>query len=394
MSSVPPLAALAWLLLAACTDSGADPADPVDPVDPVDPGAGTGLPSGLRLSEVASGLERPVFLTAPPGDPRLFVVEQPGRVRVIEDGRLLATPFLDIASRVSSGGERGLLGLAFHPDFASNGLFFVNFTDPRGDTRIERFRVGADRNRADPASAKLILGIAQPFANHNGGMLAFGPDRKLYVGMGDGGSGGDPHGHGQNPGTLLGAMLRLDVDAGDPYAVPADNPFVGRAGARPEVWATGLRNPWRFAFDREAGMLYVADVGQNQWEEVSAVDAARGGLNFGWSIMEGAHCFRADSCDRAGLTLPVLEYPRSEGCSVTGGYAYRGAAMPGLRGHFFYSDYCRGWIRSFRLAGGEAVDRREWEVGAVGSVSSFGEDSRGELYVLAHGGAVYRLEAR
>lgn len=371
-----PVAAL--LLLACSNGTGTGEA----------PGGG---PAAVRLEEVASGLSSPVHLTAPSGDDRLFVVEQPGRIRVVNGGRLLSTPFLDLTDRVRSGGEQGLLSVAFHPRYASNGYLYVNYTDRSGDTRIERYRVGADRSRADPASARLVLSVPQPYSNHNGGLVAFGPDGKLYVGMGDGGSGGDPHGHGQDRGTLLGALLRIDVDAADPYAVPADNPYAGRAGARGEVWATGVRNPWRFAFDRESGLLYVADVGQNQWEEVNVVPAARAGLNFGWSVMEGAHCFRSDPCDRTGLVVPVLEYDHSQGCSVTGGHVYRGSRIPALRGHYVYADYCEGWVRSFRYADGAATDRREWSLGDVGNVLSFGEDAAGELYLLSTNGKVYRF---
>jgi glucose/arabinose dehydrogenase len=366
------------LLLAGCSDGGSGPPDP-----------GT---AEVRLEEVARGLSNPLYLTAPAGDPRLFVVEQPGRIRVVENGALLPTPFLDITDRVSSGGERGLLGLAFHPAYASNGYFYVNYTDLAGDTRVERYRVSADPARADPASARLVLHVAQPFSNHNGGMLAFGPDGRLYVGMGDGGSGGDPQGNGQNPATLLGALLRLDVDGGDPYAIPADNPYAGRPGGRGEVWATGLRNPWRFAFDREAGLLYLADVGESEVEEVNVVPAGAAGLNYGWSVMEGSRCFRpAEGCSRAGLVLPVLEYTHGEGCSVTGGYVYRGSRIPALRGHYFYADFCRGWVRSFRYDGSGAADRREWDFGGVGNVLSFGEDATGELYVLAASGRVFRM---
>ncbi len=368
------------LLLAAC--SGGDGV--VQPPPMVDE---------LRLVEVASGLSSPVYVTAPPGDPRLFIVEQPGRIRVVENGSLLATPYLDIVDRVGSGGERGLLSIAFHPQYAQNGFVYLNYTDKAGDTRVERYRVSADRNRADPASARLVIGIAQPFSNHNGGQLQFGPDGKLYVGMGDGGSGGDPQGHGQDASTLLGDILRLDVDAGQPYAIPADNPFVGQAGRRGEIWITGVRNPWRFSFDRETGLLYVADVGQGQWEEVHVVPAGQGGQNFGWNVMEGTHCFRPPSgCDQGGLTLPVLEYSHADGaCSVTGGYVYRGEAIPALRGHYFYGDYCAGWVRSFRYAGGQPADQRSWEVGDVGNVLTFGEDAAGELYLGSSNGRVYRF---
>jgi hypothetical protein len=268
----------------------------------------------------------------------------------------------------------------------------VDYTDTAGDTRVERYRVSADPNVADPGSAKPILFVDQPYANHNGGLVVFGPDRKLYIGLGDGGSGGDPQGNGQNHGTLLGKLLRIDVDAGDPYAVPPDNPFVGTNGARGEVWAYGLRNPWRFAFDREAGRLYIADVGQSSREEVDVVPAASGGLNYGWNVMEGDECYGAGSCNQAGLTLPVLAYSHADGCSITGGYVYRGQSIPALRGTYFYSDYCSGWLKSFRYDGG-VTEQRDWSIG-LGSVLSFGEDSAGELYVLTAGGTVYRLVSR
>src|SRR3989475_6913841 len=229
----------------------------------------------LRLEIVARGLSDPLYLTAPAGDARLFIVEQAGRIRIVKDGRLLPTPFLDLRDSVGAGGERGLLGLAFHPAYARNGRFYVDYTDKHGDTRIKRFAVSTDPDRADPASGTQLLFIAQPYANHNGGLVMFGPDGMLYVGMGDGGSGGDPHGNGQNKRTLLGKLLRIDVDRGDPYAIPPDNPFVGAAGARPEISATGLRNPWRFAFDRATGLLYIADVGQNPWGGLGIARASR-----------------------------------------------------------------------------------------------------------------------
>ena len=373
--------ALLLALLAAC--SGDNTSNPPPPVD------------AIRLQEVAGGLASPVFLTAPAGDARLFVVEQPGRIRVVENGALAAAPFLDITDRVLAGGERGLLSMAFHPRYAQNGFFFVYYTDRAGDIRVDRFRVSADRSRADAASGRNVITIAHRDAsNHNGGLVAFGPDGKLYLGTGDGGGGGDPQRNGQNPLSLLGKILRLDVDGAEPYAIPADNPFAGRSSARNEIWALGVRNPWRFSWDRDSGTLFVADVGQNAWEEVNAVPAAAGGLDYGWNTMEGAHCFPAASqCGTAGLTLPVLEYGRGDGCSVTGGYVYRGSALPGLRGHYFYSDYCQGWLRSFRLTGGQASDRREWEVGGVGNVTSFGEDGSGELYVVTAGGRVFRVVA-
>jgi glucose/arabinose dehydrogenase len=311
----------------------------------------------------------------------------------VEGGQLRAEPFLDVSAKISTGGERGLLGLAFHPRYATNGLFYVNYTDAAGNTRVERYRVSADRNRADPASASLVLAVAQPFANHNGGMLAFGPDGMLYVGMGDGGSGGDPQGNGQNLATLLGKLLRLDVDAGTPYAIPAGNPYANQANARGEIWASGLRNPWRFSFDQTDRRLYIADVGQSALEEVNSAPADAAGLNYGWRIMEGTSCFGPAACQRTGLRLPSIEYGRSDGCSITGGYAYRGS-ITALRGHYFYSDYCRGWLRSARIAAdGTVSDQRLWDVGPLGQVLSFGQDASGELYVLSADGRVYRIEA-
>lgn len=369
------------LALAACSDGP----------------SGGGPPAGevsIRLEQVVDGLQSPVFLTAPANDPRLFIVEQPGRIRIVQNGSLLPTPFLDIGSRVSAGGERGLLSVAFHPDYAANGTFFVNFTDTRGDTRIERFRVSADPNRADPASAELVLTVAQPFSNHNGGLVAFGPDGKLYIGMGDGGGGGDPEETGQDPMRLLGKMLRIDVDGARPYAIPADNPYAGRTDGRREIWAAGLRNPWRFSWDRTANLLFVADVGQNRLEEINAVPAGQGGLNYGWDTMEGSDCFEpATGCSRTGKVLPVSEYTHSDGCSITGGYVYRGQDIAALRGHYFYADFCEGWVRSFRVANGAATDARSWNLENVGNITSFGEDARGELYVISQSGAVHKIVA-
>ena len=326
--------------------------------------------SALKLTPVVTGLSSPLYLTAPAGDKRLFIVEQPGRIRVVKNGQLLAQPYLDIRSKLTSGGERGLLGLAFHPSFATNGFFYVNYTDRDGDTRIERYHAAPRADVAEAGSGTLVLSIDQPFSNHNGGMLLFGPDGMLWIGTGDGGSGGDPQGNGQNRNTLLGKMLRIDVNGGSPYAIPANNPFVGQAGSRGEIWATGLRNPWRYAFDRVDGMLYIADVGQNRWEEIHAVPATRAGVNYGWKIMEGRHCFGSGACNQSGLDIPVLEYGRAEGCSITGGFVYRGAAIPGIRGHYFYSDYCTGFLKSFRLVNGAAAQQQTWGVGSIGSVLS------------------------
>jgi glucose/arabinose dehydrogenase len=346
----------------------------------------------LGVQEVATGLSNPLYLTSPRGDARLFVVEQAGRIRIIKNGQLLPTPFLDITSRVSTGGERGLLSVAFHPSYATNGFFYVNFTDLQGNTRVERFTVSGAPDVANSASSKLILTVVQPFVNHNGGLNVFGPDGMLYIGLGDGGSSGDPQRNGQNLNALLGKILRIDVDSGDPYAIPATNPFVTRAGARGEIWAYGLRNPWRFAFDALGGLLYVADVGQERFEEVSVVVSTRGGANYGWNIMEGQSCFAATSCSQTDLEIPPLVYDHTGGaCSVTGGYVYRGSVIPELIGHYFYSDYCAGFLKSFRYQNGQALEQRIWSVGNVGSITSFGEDSSGELYMTSANGKVYKI---
>jgi len=350
----------------------------------------------LELQPVASGLSSPLYLTAPAGDPRLFIVEQAGRIRIVESGQLLAQAFLDIRDRVASGGEEGLLGLAFHPNYAGNGYFYVDYTHLNNArdtlyTLIERYSVSPAPDSADSASHKLILRIVQPYTNHNGGLVMFGPDGMLYIGMGDGGSGGDPENRAQNPDSLLGKLLRIDVDHGDPYAIPASNPFAAGGGA-PEIWALGLRNPWRYAFDRTPGLLYIADVGQNLWEEVSVAPAGQGGLNYGWRIMEGLHCFNATSCSSTGLVQPVVEYGHANGCSITGGFVYRGTRAPSLVGQYFYSDYCSGWMRSFAYANGAVTGQTTWSLNvSLGNVLSFGEDSAGELYVLSGGGSVYRI---
>jgi len=353
------------------------------------------------LQLVASGLSSPLYLTQPPGDTsRLFVVEQPGRIRVISGGAVLATPFLDLRSVVGyDAGERGLLSMAFHPNYAHNGQFFVDYTDPSGNVQVARYTVSPDPGVGDPASGQIILSVNhQAFANHNGGLLQFGPDGYLYVGLGDGGGAGDPLHNGQDSTTLLGTILRIDVNRGLPYSVPASNPFVGRPAA-PEIWAYGLRNPWRFSFDRLTGDLYIADVGQDSWEEVDVqLAASSGGQNYGWNIMEGAHCFTPlTGCTSAGLVLPTFEYSHgvndANGCSIIGGYVYRGKRLPALVGRYFFGDLCGGWIKSFRLQGGAGVDLTDYtpQLGTVPWITSFGEDSQGELYVIGQGGNVYRI---
>jgi glucose/arabinose dehydrogenase len=350
----------------------------------------------LTTNQVARGLQDPLDLQAPPGDrARVFVVEQVGRIRILRGTSLAAAPFLDLSSRISSGGERGLLGLAFHPRYSETGRFYVNYTDPQGDTHVSEFRVSsANPDVADAGSERELIFVRQPFANHNGGGLAFGNDGLLYIGLGDGGSGGDPMGNGQNLGTRLGKMLRIDVDRGTPFGVPADNPFVGRAGALPEIWAYGLRNPWRFAFDRSTGDLLIADVGQNEVEEVDLANR-RGGDDFGWNVMEGSRCFRPSSgCSTQGLTLPILEYTHSQGCSITGGIVYRGCRLPGYQGTYFYGDYCTAFIRSFRLEGGRVVDQRDWTAPlgrGVNNITSFGTDGDGEAYIVDQDGEIYKI---
>jgi glucose/arabinose dehydrogenase len=376
------LGLLSLLALAGCTG------------DTTSPGA-----AGLKLLQVATGLDFPLYLTAPPGDnTRLFVVEKTGRIRIIKNGSVVTTPFLDLHTKVSNGSEQGLLGLAFPADYSANPRFVVNYTNTSGDTRVSQFHLSANPDVADAASEQILFAIAQPFSNHNGGMVSFGPDGKLYIGMGDGGSGGDPNGNGQNRNTLLAKLLRVDVSASGQVTIPSDNPFVGQSGVRQEIWAYGLRNPWRFSFDRQTHDLYIADVGQNAHEEI---DVATGtsqfgkGLDYGWNRMEGLACYSpASGCDQSGLTLPLLDYDHSQGCSVTGGYVYRGTAAPAALGLYFYADYCEGWVRSFHLSNGTAADRRDWAgLRPGGQITSFGEDARGELYVMISSGKVFRIVA-
>lgn len=346
----------------------------------------------IRLEKVGEGFRNPVYVTSPPGDSRLFVVEQAGRIRVMKNGRTLPVPFLDIASSVSSGGERGMLSMAFHPDYRTNGWFFVNYTDRNGDTHIERFKVSSNPDVADARSAQLILKVDQPYANHNGGLVMFGPDGMLYIGMGDGGSGGDPHGNGQNPRALLGKMLRINVSRAEPYTIPVGNPYTNGVGGAPEVWATGMRNPWRFAFDRATGLLYIGDVGQDRSEEVDVAPANRPGINYGWNIMEGERCYRTPGCRHDGLEPPAVAYDHGGGvCSVIGGYVYRGRRVPQIVGTYFYSDYCAGWLRSFRYQNGAVTEKRSWNMESIGNVVSFGEDSAGELYIVSENGKIYRF---
>jgi glucose/arabinose dehydrogenase len=343
------------------------------------------------LREVAGGFTRPLLLThAGDGSGRLFVVEQNGLIKIIQNGSVLAAPFLDVSSLISrSGNEQGLLGLAFHPDYAQNGWFFINYTDTAGDTVVARYSVSSDPNVADPASAVTVLAVDQPYSNHNGGHLVFGPDGHLYIGLGDGGSGGDPQNRAQNPQTLLGKMLRINVDQ-LPYTIPPDNPFVD-GGALPEIWALGLRNPWRYSFDRATGDLYIADVGQNAWEEVNFQPASSmGGENYGWNVYEGNESFRGGALP--GAIMPVAVYGRDKGCSVSGGYVYRGPLAPGLEGVYLYGDFCSGIIWTMQRDGsGNWVSNQFMDTSH--RISSFGEDEQGNVYVVDHAGRVLRLEA-
>ena len=414
------------------TTSGAEPAapGPAAPPAPAAPVADTRpvAPPGtdklvpvpaevaakVKLAPVVKGLARPVLVLVAPGDARkrLFVLEQhAGRVRIVENGKLLPKPFLEVRP-VSRGNEQGLLGMAFHPQFATNGKLYVNYTGADDDTRIVEYHVSATNpDQVDPASRRELITIKQPFSNHNGGHLVFGPDGKLWTGMGDGGAAGDPHGNGQKPDALLGKMLRFDVDAAKPT---------------PERMHLGVRNPWRFAFDAKTGDLFIGDVGQNLWENIYVVDgtdhakkkcepapqeptgaerqAPRSGEracapqvhNFGWNVVEGNHCFEAKSCDRAGFTPPVVEYTHDVGCSVTGGVVYRGKALPMLDGAYFYADFCTNLVRSFRWSQGAVRDHWDWKQaldpgGDLAQISSFGVDGDGEVYVVSLLGAIYKL---
>ena len=347
---------------------------------------GTGPPPRVRATPLA-GFDAALALAVRPGDDTLYVAEQGGRVRALAAGRTDAAVLLDISGEVSTGGERGLLGLAFSPD---GGRLYVDYTDRDGDTRVVEYTFAG--GRVDTGSRRLLLTVEQPFANHNGGHLAFGPDGMLYVGLGDGGSGGDPHDNGQNLGTLLGKILRIDPRAsgGQPYAVPPDNPFVGRDGARPEIWAYGLRNPWRFSFDRATGALWIGDVGQNTREEIDRADpASKGGENYGWNRFEGSRPFQGRA--PSNHVPPVFDYGTGNGnCAVTGGFVYRGQRIPGLRGRYVFGDYCRGELLTL------VPDGNGFRAAALGprvaNLSSFGEDGAGELYVLSSSAGLLRLD--
>lgn len=377
------MAALLAVCLGACADGGG-------------PGPTRPAPAGVGLETIATGLEDPVYLTAPPGDTsRVFVLKKPGRIRLIENDSLRSTPFLDLSSLVESGSlEQGLLGMAFDPNYASTGRFYVCYTGRDGDTRLARWRVSADPDRAMTTADRVLLTVPVSEVRHLGGMIAFGPDGYLYLSTGDGAQSSSYRGGtAQDPTDLLGSILRIDVSGAGDYTIPADNPAA--SPARREVWCFGLRNPWRFSFDRFNGDLYVADVGEGSFEEVNVLRAATGrgrGANLGWALYEGTSCRLVSACADPGLTPPTHVYDHGQGCTVIGGFVYRGSAFPSLAGSYFFGDYCGGWVRSFRYVSGAVGPLVEWEeLRPGGSITSFGEDAAGELYVLTMEGGVFRF---
>jgi glucose/arabinose dehydrogenase len=416
------LAAIA-IMVAACSPAGspipsqsttppsttpaAAPSDPAASVRPTAPPPSSAIersfdPTGqtVQVDVVAAGLEAPLDVADPgDGSGRLFVVEQAGRIRVIKDGASLARPFLDITDRIASGGERGLLGLTFHPDYPTDPRFFVDYTDRDGNTVVAQFRVSADDpNVADPASETPVLNVKQPYPNHNGGAVEFGPDGMLYIALGDGGSGGDPQGNGQRLDTLLAKILRIDVDGqvagGAPYRVPPDNPFVANQQARPEIWLTGLRNPWRMRFDRATGDLWIGDVGQNAWEEIDVARSGTGGLDYGWNRMEGFHCYEPpDGCDQTGLTLPLAEYGHENGCAVIGGVVVRDPRQGRLNGGYLFGDACSDNLWLMDPAGD--ARREPIIVAKLGrTLSSIGAGEDGTVYATSLSpGELLRLSA-
>jgi hypothetical protein len=352
----------------------------------------------VGLETVAQDFRQPTVITAPPGDDRLFVAQRVGVIRVLDADRQMLDPaFLDMSDRVLANGiEQGLLGLAFHPDYASNGRFFVYYTDDGGRRQLSEFQVSvSDPNIASADTERVLIELEQPEdatdIRHYAGQLNFGPDGYLWFSMGDG---ADSRDQGQDPNTLFGAVSRIDVDSGDPYGIPSDNPFVGGGGA-PEVWAFGLRNPWRFSIDSVDGLIYIADVGHADQEEVNVLPIAEGGFNLGWSDMEGTRCFHVQDCDPADYTAPTITYSHTEGCSITGGYVYRGSEIPELAGTYFYSDWCNQWIRSFKYVDGQVTEERDWteDLGTIGQINSFGLGGDSEMYAVTHEGVVARFVA-
>jgi glucose/arabinose dehydrogenase len=399
-SSLVALALLLALGAAACSSdgdssSGASAAPTATPTtapsssaSPQRPAARAGDLSKVRvrLQEVAR-LSSPVGMAIRNGDPAIYLIEQGGQVRALRDGSLDPDPVLDISGLIVSGGEQGLLGIAFSPD---GRYLYLDYTDTKGDTHVAEYTMRG--GRPDPASRRNLLTVDQPYVNHNGGQLAFGPDGHLYIALGDGGAAGDPHGNGQSLEALLGKILRISPrpSGGRPYGIPPDNPFVNRSGARPEIWDYGLRNPWRFSFDQSTGDLWIADVGQGQWEEIDHEPAGRGGRNYGWNPLEGSHPFSGGEAP-AGAVSPVIEYSHEQGgCTVIGGPVYRGRAIPDLVGGYLYGDYCAGWIKAAPVGGGRVGRSRDLGI-SVRALTSFGVDQRGELYAMSQGGSLYRI---
>ena len=379
------------------TVEGTNASEPPGGITPTQPTASvSSLPAAGSAAwlPVASGLNNPIGIAnAGDGSGRLFILEQEGKICILQAGTLAAEPFLDISDRVGCCGERGLLGLAFHPRYSENGYFYVNYTDRERSTVIARYQVSAENpDQADAGSELNLLTIAQPYPNHNGGAVVFGPDGYLYLGLGDGGSGGDPHGNGQSTATLLGKILRIDVDQGELYSIPADNPFVS-GGGLPEIWAYGLRNPWRISFDRLTDDLYIADVGQNAWEEINFMAAGSpGGANFGWNYLEATHPYQGNPPEGLELVEPVAEYSHDQGCSVTGGVVYRGIELASWQGVYLYGDYCSGILWGLvRNPLGVWLNGVLFETGS--SITSFGEDEGGEVYMTDYAGTLYRLSA-
>ncbi len=375
----------------------------------------------LSSIQIANGFTKPVYVCQPPGDnDRLFVLEQKGIIKIIKNGMTVRKPYADLRNKVHNpitpGDERGLLGLAFHANYQNNGFVYINYSDKNDHTIVSRFRVASDPDRLDTKSEKVLIKLKQPFSNHNGGHMEFGPDGYLYISVGDGGQWGDPYNNAQNLGNLFGKILRIDVDTGDPYAIPDDNPFINNEDAKDEIWLYGLRNVWRFSFDWGKGDVYLGDVGQDLWEEIDFVAAENaGGQNFGWRVMEGNHCYNPkEDCEPTG-ELPIFEYPNDanymkiltgmdepnvDGCSVTGGYVYRGSAISELQGTYFFADYCSGNIWTFKEKNGKATEfqNRTEEISLGGGgftnyISSFGEDNNGELYIVDYNGIIFKLTA-
>ncbi len=377
-----------------------------------------GQSATLSSKLIADGFKKPLFVTSHPEDANLlYVVEQGGRIKIINNGKAAVTPFLDIDKRVVNpnrpGDERGLLGFAFHPNYAKNGKFYVNYMNNDGYTVVSEFSVKSNK-KADHTSERILFDLEQPYRNHNGGHMEFGPDGYLYISIGDGGKAGDPLNAGQDLNTLFGKVIRIDVNT-HPYGIPESNPYYGQKDKRGEVWAWGFRNVWRFSFDRKTGDIYYGDVGQNKWEEVNYEPAGSpSGVNYGWRLMEASHCYNPkNNCPKDGLTMPIIEYPNdanymvvlgggsqedAEGCSVTGGYVYRGKEITGLQGYYLFGDYCSGNIWTFKVLNGKAVEfeNRTEEINLANGefttyISSFGEDANGELYIVEYNGGIYKL---